>query len=574
MHRLSQIFPFLNWLPNYDKSWLKGDVTAGLTVGVMLIPQGMAYALIAGLPPVYGLYAAIVPQLIYAFLGTSRQLSVGPVAMDSLLVASGISVMATEGSEAYLSLVILLTIFMGVFQISLGLVKMGFVTNLLSKPVISGFTSAAALIIGVNQLKHILGIDLAKSNKVLIVLADLPSKLDQIHMVTLAIGVIAVLMIYLLKKWKQSFPGALLTVLVGSLVVYFGQLYHYDVSIIRDIPAGLPVFNIPLFTFDQFLEMMPLALTLAIISFMESYSVSKSLEARRHDYKVLANKELLALGFSNIGGALFGAFPVAGGFSRSAVNYQSGARTPLAAIISSGLIIITLLFLTSWFYYLPHAVLGAIILVAIASLVEVKYAVKLWNDSKPEFWLLIVTMMVTIIFSMVAGIVTGIVLSILFLMYQLAYPHIAELGRLKGHHEYRNIKRFDDLETWDHIMVIRLDASLRFININYFKDYVEQRVVKRKATGLKTVILDAGPISHLDATASSGLLDLLIYLNENGIDFLICDVIGPVRDSMKKSGLNDKILKEHVFLNLNEAVKYATTHEQGDFKEYALQAND
>ncbi|MFY0605374.1 MAG: solute carrier family 26 protein [Cyclobacteriaceae bacterium] len=574
MRKLSQLLPVLSWLPNYQKSWLKGDISAGLTVGVMLIPQGMAYALIAGLPPVYGLYAAIVPQLIYAFFGTSRQLSVGPVAMDSLLVASGVSVMAVQGTEAYLSLVILLTVFTGIFQLFLGVIKMGFVTNLLSKPVISGFTSAAAFIIGVNQLNHLLGIDLVKSNQVLKVLSDVPTKIDQTHMLTLGIGLTTLLLIYFLKKWKQSFPGALTAVILSSLVVYFGGLSEQNVSILAQIPAGLPSFQIPVFSYQQFVELVPLALTLAVISFMESYSVSKSLESKRHEYKVEANQELVALGLSNMGGAFFGSFPVAGGFSRSAVNFQSGARTPLANVISASLIIVTLLFLTSWFYYLPHAVLGAIILVAISGLIDLKYAAKLWHDSKLEFWLMVFTLLSTIVFSMVIGIITGIVLSVLVLMYQLAYPHIAELGRLKGHHEFRNVKRFKDLETWDHIMIIRLDASLRFININYFKEYIERKVIERKSKGLNTIILDAGPISNLDATASAGLLDLLIYLNENGIEFLICDVIGPVRDSMKRSGLNEKIRKEHVFLDLNEAVRFAITHEQGEFKEYALQAND
>ncbi len=554
--------------------WLKGDVTAGLTVGVMLIPQGLAYAMLAGLPPVFGLYAAIFPQLIYAIFGTSRQLSVGPVAMDSLLVASGISVMANQGTDAYLTLVLLLTAFMGLIQLSLGIIKLGFVTNLLSKPVISGFTSAAAIIIGLSQMKHLLGLQISQGSGIVNLSKALLSQIGGTHIIALGVSVASVVLIIVLKKIRKSFPGALVAVILGTAITFLFGLQESGVKIVAEIPSGLPSIGLPDLSWSIFLEMLPLAMTIAVISFMESYSVSKSLESKSRAYKVLPNKELVALGLSNIVGSIFQAFPVAGGFSRSAVNFQSGANTPLAGVISAIIVLVTLLFLTPLFYFLPHAVLGAIILVAIASLIDLKYIISLWKDSKLEFVLLLVTLVVTLLFSMVAGIVTGIILSILLLLYHQAYPHIAELGRLKGHHEFRNVKRFKNLESWNDILIVRIDASLTFINIQYFKEYIESKVNARPLGILNSVIIDAGSVGYLDASGCAGLTEIMEFLDSKKIELLICDVIGPVRDVMSRTGLNEIINKEHVFLDLNEAVKFATTQQSGDYQEYALQSND
>lgn len=570
--KLKQLIPLLDWLPQYNREMLAGDLSAGITVGVLLIPQGMAYALIAGLPPVYGLYAAIVPQLIYVIFGTSRQLAVGPVAMDSLLVASGVSLMANEGTDAYIALAILLAGTVGLIQLVLGFARMGFVTNLLSKPVISGFTSAAAVIIGLSQLKYLLGIDLVKSSKVYEILWSAFQSMNNIHWLTFALGLSGILLINVTKRINKSLPGALIAVSIGISVVYFFRLDLSGVSIVKSIPEGLPSFNLMDFTLEQWLELLPLAMTIAVVGFMESYSVSKSLESKDFTYKVSANQELIALGASNFVGSLFMSYPVTGGFSRSAVNYQAGAKTPMANIFSAAIVAFTLLFLTPLFYYLPHAILAALILVAVSSLIDVSYAIKLIKNSPWEFFILMVTFLVTLNFSMVPGIVTGIVLSILTLLFKLAYPHIAELGRLRGHHEYRNVKRFKNLQTWDNMLLLRLDAPLTFINIQYFKEYIET-ALRDSDKSINKIILDAGSINYLDATAIQGLRDLLAYLGEQKVEFLICDIKGPVRDAMKQTGLNELLTTDHLFLDMNEAVKYATTQETGPYKEYALQSN-
>ncbi len=569
---LKRFVPVTDWLPRYKKEYFQGDLFAGLTVGIMLIPQGMAYAMIAGLPPVYGLYASIVPQIIYAIFGTSRQLSVAPVAMDSLLVAAGISVMATEGTEAYILLAIMVAFFMGSFQLLLGIFRLGFITNLLSKPVISGFTSAAALIIGLNQLKYLLGTEIVKSNRVIDIIIDAGRKIDNTHLITLAIGIAGIVIIKSVKKIHKAIPGALIAVVLGTLVVYLFNLSEQGVSIVQEIPDGLPAFSIPDFSAGDITRLIPLALTISVVAFMEAYSVAKAIEAKKRNYKVRPNQELIALGAANLVGSLFQSYPVTGGFSRSAVNYQSGAHTPLASVISAILVGLTLIFLTSLFYYLPEAILASVIMVAVAGLIDLSYARQLWHDSKVEFALLLVTFLVTLHFSMVPGIVTGIVLSILVLLYKSAYPHIARLGRVKNHHEFRNLSRFRDLDVWENIMILRVDAPLTFINVQTFKDYVEHHI-ENNPKPIDTIILDAGPISYLDATATDGMKDLIDYLREKHITLILCDVIGPVRDTLHTTGLLKQLGEQNIYFTLNEAVESITGKQIDRHEKYALQSN-
>lgn len=536
-----------------------------------MIPQGMAYALIAGLPPVYGLYASIVPQLIYAILGTSRQLSVAPVAMDSLLVATGVSVLATEGSDAYISFAILLAFCMGTFQVLLGTLRLGFITNLLSKPVINGFTSAAALIIGFNQLKYLLGTEIVKSNRFYEVMINAVNKIDETHLITLAIGLGGIVLLKLLKRVNSNIPGALIIVVLGILVAYFLRLDEQGLSIVQEIPNGLPAFQMPNFSLGRFGEVLPLAFTISVIAFMEAYSVAKVLESKKKDHKVVSNQELIGLGAANVIGSFFQSYPVTGGFSRSAVNYQAGANTPLSSVISAILVGLTLLFLTPLFYYLPHAILAAIIMVAVSGLLDFTYMKELWQKNRKEFLVLFFTFLVTLNIGMVVGIVTGIILSILLFLYRAAYPHIARLGRIKDHHEFRNITRFNDLETWPELAILRIDAPLSFINIQGIIEYI-QNLLESDAS-INEIIIDCGPVSHLDATASEGLYNLLNDLNLKGVRLVLCDIIGPVRDTMKQTGLTKMIGKKNLFLSLSDAVDNALTDAKESHKRVTLQTN-
>ncbi len=531
----------------------------------------MAYALIAGLPPVYGLYASIVPQIIYAILGTSRQLSVAPVAMDSLLVASGVSVLATEGTDAYISFAILLAFFMGVSQFLLGTLRLGFITNLLSKPVISGFTSAAALIIGLNQLKYLVGTDIEKSNRIYEVLVNAFNKIDETHLTTLIIGIVGIILIKVAKRINKKIPGALIAVAFGTILVYVMGLDKNGVSIVREIPEGLPPFSLPDFSLGQFGELIPLALTISVVAFMEAFSVAKAIEAKKGDHKVIPNQELLALGASNIVGSLFQSYPVTGGFSRSAVNYQAGANTPLSSIISAVLVALTLIFLTPAFYYLPHAILASVIMVAVAGLIDIKYVIELWKVSKVEFALLMVTFLVTINFSMVPGIVSGIVFSILILMFRTANPHVAVLGRVKNSIEFRNLNRFDQLTQWKNLLIIRIDTPYSFINIQTIRERI-LRESEKKGKELTHVILDASSVNYIDATAVQGIKELIKDLKDREVQLVFASVIGPVRDGFKKNGIMEEI-EGNIYLNTHQAVKAVLGEDVYLHSDFAVQSN-
>ena len=362
---IKKLIPILEWLPNYNASLFKGDLFAGITVGIVLIPQGIAYALIAGLPPIYGLYCALVPQVMYAIFGSSRQVAIGPVAMDSLIVATGVSTLALVGSENYISIAILLALMVGTIQLIMGVFNLGFIVNFLSKPVITGFTSAVALIIGFNQFSNLLGIDFVQSDQIQLILQGIWLELGNFNYYTTIIGLISMIIIIIARRINKKIPNALMVVILGVLLMkYFGNIF-LNVSIVKDIPSGLPKFGIPVFDLDLIRNLLPIALTLVMVGYLETISIGKSLEAKQDEYRIRPNQELIALGISNIVGSLFKAYPSASSFSRSAINYESGAKTGMAALISVVMVLITLLFLMPLFYYLPKTVLSAIIIVAV-----------------------------------------------------------------------------------------------------------------------------------------------------------------------------------------------------------------
>ena len=430
---MKQFLPILDWLPQYNKANLSSDVFAGITVGVLLIPQGMAYAMIAGLPPIYGLYASLMPQVVYAFMGSSRQLSVGPVAMDSLLVALGLGALSLSGVNEYVAMAILLAFMMGVVQLILGIAKMGFLVNFLSKPVISGFTSAAAIIIGMSQLKHLLGIDIPGSNKIQHLFIQASNAIENTHLLTLGIGIVAIVLIKIMRKINKKIPSALIVVVLGILAVYVFQWNLVGVKIVEQIPSGLPSFQLPELNSERIGDLIPVALTLALIAFMEAISVSKAVAERHPEYEIDANKELVALGTSNLVGSFFQSYPVTGGFSRTAVNDEAGAKTGISSIVSALVIALTLLFLTPLFYYLPNAVLAAIIMVAVFGLIDFKYPVQLFKRRKDEFFLLIATFAITLTIGIKEGILIGVLLSLLLMVYRTSVPHVAILGKIKGY---------------------------------------------------------------------------------------------------------------------------------------------
>ena len=576
MTLFKKYIPILSWLPNYNKAALSGDLSAGLTVGVMLIPQGIAYAMIAGLPPIYGLYTAMTPQVIYAIFGTSRQLSVGPTAMDSLIVAAGITSIATVGPDNYIAAAIMLAFLMGLMQLAFGVFKLGFLVNFLSKPVISGFTSAAAIIIGLNQLKHVFGIEIPRSNQAHSLLYDTGIAINSTNLITLCLGIGTILTIIALKKYLKKIPAALTAVILGILIVQFFHLDLYDVKIIGDIPTGLPSPSIPDFTQNYFKDLLPLALTLSLIAFMEAISQAKAIEDKHNDYKVDANQELIALGLSNIVGSIFKIYPSTGGFSRTAVNDQSGAKTGMSFIIAAGLVALTLLFLTPLFYYLPKAVLGGIIIVAVMGLINIKYPVKLWKYKKDDLIMLLGTFAVTLTIGIKEGIIVGVILSLGFLIFRSTRPHIAECARIEGTNYFKNVERFDNTKDRKEVLILRFDGQLYFANANYFKDQLND-MISKKGPNLKLVILNAEAINHMDSSAVHMLDKIIKELCKKEIYFAVAGAIGPVRDIIFNSGLSETIGKELMFAEVNKALECLDEDKAMDFeiicKRIALQNN-
>ncbi len=550
---IKQFIPALEWLPKYDKKQFSGDLSAGLTVGVMLIPQGMAYSMLAGLDPIYGLYAVTLPLMAYAFLGTSRQLAVGPVAMVALLTASGIGSLAEAGSGHYVQLALGLALLAGVIQLLLGVFRLGFLVNFLSHPVISGFTSAAALIIGLSQLKHLLGINIPNSEHIHEIVLAAAQNIGNTNLYSLALGLGGIALILGAKRIHRSIPGSLLAVLAGILIVWGFGLTGQNVKIVGSVPSGLPSFVAPKLGLPDWQALIPVALTISLVGFMESIAVAKAIQARHRDYKVDANQELIALGAANLFAGFFKAFPVTGGFSRTAVNDQAGAKTGMASFISAMLIVLTLLFLTPLFYYLPNAILASVILVAVLGLIDVKEPIHLWKSNKTDFYMLMVTFVATLIVGIEKGIGLGVILSLVMVIYRTTKPHIAVLGQVPGTRTYRNLARFDHLVEKEHLLIYRFDADLYFANVSYFKDSLEE-LVQQKGAALKAVIINAESINNLDSSAIHALEEVIDENRKRGFEIAFTGVKGPIRDAMKKAHLIEKIGENRFFLTIQDAV--------------------
>jgi len=553
---MRKFFPFLQWLTKYDKTNFTKDFGAGLIVGIVLIPQGMAYAMIAGLPPVYGLYASIFPLLVYLFLGTSKNVGMGPVAMDSLLVAAGLGALAITGIEDYIAMAIFLGFMVGAIQLFLGISRMGFLVNFLSKPVINGFTSAAALIIIFSQLKHLLGTHIERSSKFHELISNAFVKISDTNLADFIIGLVGILIIISLKKWCKKIPSILLVVVLGVLAVYFLNLEDYGVKVVGAIPTGLPSFMIPDINLENALSMWPIALTLALVGYLETISIGKALEEKEGVEAIDANQELVALGTSNIVGSFFQSYGSTASFSRSAINFETGVKTNLAAIFAVALVVLTLLFLTPLFYYLPNAVLASIIMVSVYSLIDFSYAKNLWNKRKDEFIVLLVTFLVTLFIGIPQGILLGVLFSLLLMVYRTSNPHFAVLGNIEGSEYYKNVRRFDDeVIIRNDLLIVRFDAQLYFGNASFFKRQLFKEIDGKGRT-LKGVVLNAEAINYIDSSAAQMLIKVIKEIHNRELQFYIAGAIGPTRDIIFRSGIINELYKEHLFVKTKEAVAY------------------
>lgn len=552
--RLTQYLPILEWLPKYRKAHLSGDFNAGLTVAVMLVPQGMAYGLLAGLPPIYGLYAGILPLLLYSFFGTSRQLSVGPVALVSLLILTGVGQFAEPGSAQFISYAITTALIAGIIQVLLGIFRLGFLVNFLSHPVISGFTSAAAIIIGISQLQNLMGISIPRSNRIHIIVGSIIEKFGDIHYTTLLIGVLGIALIFCLKKVNKKIPGALIAVITGIVGVYFLKLNEQGVAVVGEVPKGLPQMVIPVFNWTVIQQLLPLSLTICLISFIESLAIAKTIEGKHKDYKVIPNQELFALGITKIGGAFFQSYPTTGSFTRSAINDEAGAKTGVSSLISAAVIAVILLFLTPAFYFLPKAILASVIVVAVVGLINYKEAIHLWKNDRRDFLSLIVTFLATLTLGIQDGVMIGVILSLAMIIYRNSRPHVAVLGKLPEADLYRNVLRFKEAIRKKGVLIVRFDAPLYFGNAAYFRKQVEDFYnVEPEPPAL--FVLDAQGISDMDSSGAMELLELVRWIKNQNTTFRISGAIGPTRDVLEKFGVSQEIGATCFHLNVHAAVE-------------------
>ena len=564
---IKRYLPFLDWLVHYRRDDLSGDLMAGVIVAIMLVPQGMAYALLAGLPPQVGLYASILPLFIYGLLGSSRVLAVGPVAIVSLLVASGIAPLANGDTTTYIALALTLALMVGLLQIGMGLFRIGFLVNFLSHPVLVGFTAAAAIIIGFSQLKHVLGFSVPRTEHFYEQVVYTFSHLSEINLVTLFIGLssIAILLFHkyqaarLFKRWglPDKLVGPLtksapLIIVVGFtlLVQWFNLDQTAGVKIVGEVPGGLPPLTVPAFDFNLWALLLPTALTISFVGYMESVSVAKSLASKRRQ-KIDADQELIALGASNVSASFTGGYPVTGGFSRSVVNYGAGANTGLASIVTGGLMLVAVLFLTPLFYYLPNAVLGAIILVAVINLIDVKAFRHIWHYSGGDSAALIITFFAVLIVGIERGILIGAGIALLVFIWRTSKPHVAVLGRVGDSEVYRNVLRYD-VKTWPEVVMIRVDESLYFANAKYLEDTVLGLVADQP--DIKHFVLVGSSINFIDASALETLESLREELANAGVDLHLARIIGPVLDRLRAIGFVDAIGEDHIHFSPHDAM--------------------
>ncbi|MFT6445896.1 MULTISPECIES: SulP family inorganic anion transporter [Sulfitobacter] len=561
---MSQYLPILSWGRTYTRTALSNDLTAALIVTIMLIPQSLAYALLAGLPAEAGLYASIVPILLYTVFGTSNSLAVGPVAVVSLMTAAALSNIVDQGTMGYAVAALSLAGLSGVMLLAMGLFRLGFVANFLSHPVIAGFITASGVIIAASQLKHILGID-AEGHNLLDLVVSLLSHLSQINWITAVIGVLATGFLFWVRKGLKPLltglglgagltgvlvkTGPVFVVIATTLAVWGLGLAEMGVKVVGDVPQSLPPFTLPSVSPDLLGQLLLPAFLISIIGFVESISVAQTLAAKKRQ-RIDPDQELIGLGAANIGAALTGGFPVTGGFSRSVVNYDAGAATPAAGAFTAVGLGIAALALTPLIYFLPKATLAATIIVAVLSLVDFSILRRSWVYSKADFAAVLATILITLAIGVEAGVSAGVGLSILLHLYKSSKPHIAEVGQVPGTEHYRNILRHDVI-TDPSIVTLRVDESLYFANARFLEDKIQSRVAGD--TAIRHVILQCSAINEIDFSALESLEAINERLHEMNVKLHLSEVKGPVMDRLQRAHFLSELTGQ-VFLSQFEGV--------------------
>ncbi len=544
MYRLK--FPVLAWRKDYSKEKFSDDLVAAIIVAIMLVPQALAYAILAGMPAETGIYASIFGLVAYGFLGSSNNLSVAPVAVVSLMTAAALGRLEITDTQMLLAAGATLALLSGAFLLVLGFLRLGFMANFISYPVISAFINAAAFIIAFSQLRVMLGVEGGGQNLLEIVLS-LVEQLDQINWVTLGLGLLALLFILWCKRGLKDLllrlgvdlriattvarSGPLIVVIGSALLVYMLDLSEQGVRILGDVPSGLPGVAVPAVSLDLVTTLWASALLISIIGFVESISVAQSLAAKRRE-RIDLDQELVGLGAANVSSAVGGGFPITGGFARSVVNYDAGAATPAAGIMSAVILLFVALFLTPWLYWIPRVSLAVIILAAISALVDFSTLRKAWNYSKSDFVAVALTFILTLTIGVEIGIAAGVLVSLLIHLYKTSQPHVAIVGRVPGTEHYRNVERHE-VETFDNLLSIRVDESLYFANTHYLEELVFKLVSERP--DLEHVILLCAAVNKIDLSALESLEKLNETLSAIDVKLHLTEVKGPIMDNLSRT---------------------------------------
>lgn len=565
---MRRYLPILDWGKSYNRSALSNDLVAAVIVTIMLIPQSLAYALLAGLPPEAGLYASILPIMLYAIFGTSRALAVGPVAVVSLLTAAAVGNIAEVGTIGYATAALTLAFLSGVLLMVMGIFRLGFMANFLSHPVIAGFITASGILIAASQLKHILGIQ-SHGHTLPDIIKSLYHNLSDTNLLTLTLGVIATAFLFWVRKGLKPMlmrmgysqkaaefgakAGPVFAVAVTTLSVFAFGLRDKGVAIVGAVPQALPPFTIPDFSPDLISALIGPAILISVIGFVESISVAQTLAAKKRQ-RIDPDQELIGLGAANLGAAFTGGYPVTGGFSRSVVNYDAGAETPAAGFFTAIGLAFAALALTPLIFFLPKATLAATIIVAVLSLVDFSILKKTWTYSKADFAAVLATILITLSAGVEIGVSTGVAISIFIHLYKSSRPHMAVVGQVPNTEHFRNILRHD-VKTQPEILTLRVDESLYFANARYLEDQLYDMAAQRP--DLKHVILMCSAVNAIDMSALHSLEEINERLALTGVTFHMSEVKGPVMDALKRSDFPQQMTGQF-FLSQHQAIATLT----------------
>ncbi|SDK87778.1 sulfate permease, SulP family [Franzmannia pantelleriensis] len=549
---LKRYLPIFAWLPHYHRRLFGADLLAGIIVTVMVIPQSLAYAILAGLPAVVGLYASILPQLVYCLFGTSRTLAVGPVAIIALMTGAALSAVASPGSLEYLQAALVLSLLSGGMLAAMGLMKLGFFTNFLSHPVISGFLTASGILIAASQTGSMLGIE-SSGFTLLERLVTLIPNLGAIHLPTLVIGLGTLTFLILMRRYGRDTlrrlglaagiadllakAGPVFAVIATTLATWHWDLAAGGVAVVGAIPQGLPPLTLPVSELSLWRALLIPALLISLVGFVESISMGQMLAAKRRQ-RISPNQELIGLGGANVAAGLSGGMPVTGGLSRTVINFDAGAQTPAAGAFAALGIALVTLSMTSLLYYLPIATLAATITVSILTLVDIDMLRQTWHYSRSDFAAMAVTILLTLVEGVEAGIIAGVALSIGLFLYRTSRPHSALVGRVPGTEHFRNLTRHE-VETASHLALLRIDESLYFANARYLEDTVYDLVASRPE--LEHVVLICSAVNLIDASALESLDAINARLKDSNVTLHLAEVKGPVMDQLNRSHFLDEI---------------------------------